>query len=71
MSPDAERAAEAREWLDKTALDLRGARVDLQAAPPPLEDALFHCQQAIEKAFKAYLAWHDSPFRKTHSLQLD
>jgi hypothetical protein len=22
-----------------------------------LEDALFHCQQAVEKAFKAFLTW--------------
>lgn len=31
-------------------------------------DALFHCQQAIEKALKAFLTWHDEPFRKTHDL---
>jgi hypothetical protein len=41
MSPEAERAAEAREWLLKAALDLRGARIDLDAVPPLLEDALF------------------------------
>lgn len=69
MSPEAERAAEAREWLAKVALDMRGARIDLQAVPPLVEDALFHCQQAIEKALKALLVWHDTPFRKTHSLE--
>ena len=69
MSPEAGRAAEAREWLSKAALDLRGARVDLAADPPLLEDALFHCQQAVEKALKAFLAWHDAPFRKTHSIE--
>jgi HEPN domain-containing protein len=37
--------------------------------PPILEDVLFHCQQACEKALKAFLAWHDVPFRKTHSLE--
>jgi HEPN domain-containing protein len=30
---------------------------------------LFHSQQAAEKALKAFLAWHDRPFRKTHSLE--
>jgi HEPN domain-containing protein len=30
---------------------------------------LFHCQQAVEKSLKAFLAWHDKPFRKTHSLE--
>jgi HEPN domain-containing protein len=69
MSPEAERAAEAREWLAKVALDLRGARIDLEAVPPLVEDALFHCQQAIEKTLKALLVWHDTPFRKTHSLE--
>jgi HEPN domain-containing protein len=28
----------------------------------------FHCQQAAEKALKAYLTWRDEPFEKTHSL---
>ena len=28
-----------------------------------------HCQQAVEKCFKAFLAWHDIQFRKTHSLE--
>jgi HEPN domain-containing protein len=69
MSPESERTAEAREWLLKVALDLRGARLDLDATPPLLEDALFHCQQAVEKALKALLVWHDRPFRKTHSLE--
>lgn len=69
MSPDAERTAEVREWMAKVAADLRGARIDLAATPPLLEDSLFHCQQAIEKVLKAFLTWHDRPFRKTHSLE--
>jgi len=69
MSPEAERAAEVRDWLTKAALDLRGAQIDLSAQPPLLEDALFHCQQVLEKALKAFLVWHDRSFRKTHSLE--
>jgi HEPN domain-containing protein len=69
MPPDPGRIAETREWLAKVVLDLRGARIDLDARPPLLEDALFHCQQIVEKALKAFLAWHDTPFRKTHSLE--
>ena len=34
-----------------------------------VEDVLFHCQQAVEKALKAFLTWHDRPFGKTHDLQ--
>jgi HEPN domain-containing protein len=30
---------------------------------------MFHSQQAAEKTMKAYLAYHDVPFRKTHSLE--
>ena len=63
MQHDPARVAETREWLEKVALDVRGARVDLDATPPLLEDALFHCQQAVEKALKGFLAWHDVPFR--------
>jgi HEPN domain-containing protein len=33
-----------------------------------LGDATFHCQQAVEKAMKAFLTWHDRIFRKTHDL---
>jgi HEPN domain-containing protein len=47
---------------------LRGADVDLAAVPPLIGDAAFHCQQAAEKALKAFLTWRDVPFRKTHDL---
>jgi HEPN domain-containing protein len=68
MAPDAERASETRAWLAKARLDLRAAAVDLDAEPPLLADALFHCQQSVEKSLKAFLAWHDRAFRKTHDL---
>jgi HEPN domain-containing protein len=68
MSRDDPRVADTRAWLRKAADDLRGAEVDLAAAPPLTGDAAFHCQQAAEKALKALLAWHDVPFRKTHDL---
>ena len=31
-------------------------------------EALFHCQQAAEKAPKAFLTFHEIAFRKTHDL---
>jgi HEPN domain-containing protein len=68
MPYDATRAADARGWLRKAADDLRGAEIDLAATPPLPGDAAFHCQQATEKALKAFLTWHDLPFRKTHDL---
>ena len=63
-----EKRKEIQAWLTKAANDLRGAEVDLAADPPLVEDALFHCQQAAEKAMKAFLTAHDTIFRKTHDL---
>lgn len=68
MRPDEARGADTRAWLVRAHEDLRGAVIDLAAEPPLLGDATFHCQQAVEKAMKAFLAWHDHPFRKTHDL---
>jgi len=65
-----EKVAEVRGWLVKAKDDIRGAEVDLGAVPPLLGDALFHCQQAAEKALKAFLTFHDCPFRKTHDLDV-
>lgn len=63
-----EKASEVRGWLEKAQLDLRCADADLAAVPPIVEDALFHCQQAAEKAMKAFLVAQDIPFKKTHDL---
>ena len=60
---------DVRSWLNRAANDLHAADVDIAAEPPLLEDALFHAQQAVEKAFKAFLTFHDTPFRKTHNLE--
>lgn len=68
MRHDPVKVEETRSWFRKAQDDLRAAAVDMGAHPPLLEDALFHCQQAVEKAMKGFLAWHDEPFRKTHSL---
>jgi HEPN domain-containing protein len=53
-------------WLAKAVDDLECATV--LAASGHGETALYHCQQAAEKALKAFLTWHDQPFRKTHNL---
>lgn len=66
MSPD--KLAEVRGWLVKAGDDLRAAEIDLAASPPLSGDALFHCQQAVEKVLKGFLTLHDRPFRKTHDL---
>ena len=65
MPPDA-RTVEALAWLSKADQDLGAARVLLDGYP---DVSLFHCQQAVEKALKAFLVWHDVPFRKSHDLR--
>jgi HEPN domain-containing protein len=55
-------------WLIKADHDLRSARRLYTDRPPLLDTAAYHCQQAAEKALKAYLALHDIPIRKTHLL---
>jgi HEPN domain-containing protein len=70
MAPDEARAEDVRAWLQKAALDLRVAEHETSAAEPGLwADVAFHAQQAAEKSLKAFLAWHDVPFRKTHNIE--
>ena len=68
MQPDPQRLADTASWLRKASNDLRYAGIDLAAQPAAPEDAVFHCQQAVEKALKAFLVWSDVPFPKSHDL---
>jgi len=56
------------EWLVRAKEDIETAAFLLTATPPYVRSAVFHCQQAVEKAMKAFLTWHDTPFRMTHNL---
>lgn len=69
MPHDPVRVADTRSWIEKALVDFRGAEADLAASPPVIEDVLFHAQQAVEKMLKAFLTWHDLPFRKTHAIE--
>jgi HEPN domain-containing protein len=69
MPTDDPRLEDARAWLAKAALDLRAADVELREPDAGLwGDVAFHAQ-AVEKALKAFLALHDRPIRKTHSIE--
>src|SRR5271165_1106792 len=68
MRPEDARLQDARAWLSKAELDLRAAAHET-SAEALWGDVVFHAQQAAEKAMKAFLAWHDVPFRKTHNLE--
>jgi len=50
MPHDPARAADTKAWLSKAGTDLRAATLDLAGDPPVLDDLVFHCQQAVEKA---------------------
>jgi HEPN domain-containing protein len=60
------RLEETRAWLHRARRDLRAARLLIEGDSHP--EALFHCQQAAEKALKAFLTFHQNPFRRTHDL---
>src|SRR5689334_7226087 len=70
MPPEKARREDVRAWLSKAALDLKAATHEMSAPDKELwGDILFHAQQAAQKSLKAFLAWHDVPFRKTHNLE--
>jgi HEPN domain-containing protein len=57
-----------RRRLTKAAHDLQSARI-LSDAPGGARDvAIYHCQQAAEKAVKGYLISRDEPFPKIHEI---
>src|SRR6202044_82100 len=55
--------------MEKARSDLRTTEALLALTPPEVGNALYHCQQAAEKAMKALLYWQDVPFHKTHELE--
>jgi HEPN domain-containing protein len=69
MSLDPQRVAECRAWLGRAWADLDSPSILLGADRSRPDTALFHCQQVVEKAWKAFLFWNDVPFRKTHDLR--
>ena len=57
-------------WLIKAQHDLASARKLATDPDAYLDTAVYHCQQAAEKAVKGFLAFHDLPFPKTHDLEV-
>jgi HEPN domain-containing protein len=55
-------------WLRKAAHDLAAAK-KLSGEGDPLDTAIYHCQQAAEKAVKAYLSHAGAPIEKTHDVE--
>lgn len=57
-------------WLTKAKHDLASARVLATSSPPLLDTAVYHCQQAAEKAVKAYLAFCDREAERIHDIEV-
>ena len=54
-------------WLTKALHDLETARL-VSSREDLLETAIYHCQQAAEKAVKGFLVFHGIAFQKTHDI---
>jgi HEPN domain-containing protein len=67
---DDARSALLRAWMQKARSDLGTARKLATGPDAYLDTAIYHCQQAAEKAIKALLVQHDLRFQKTHDLEL-
>ena len=65
-----EKRIEIQRWLIKSQRDLGSARRLMEGDEPYLDTAVYHCQQAAEKALKAFLTYHDIVFEKTHDLRV-
>jgi HEPN domain-containing protein len=57
-----------QEWLLKALHDLIAARLLAQTEPIVMDVAIYHCQQAAEKAVKAYLIFNDREPERTHDV---
>jgi HEPN domain-containing protein len=63
-------ASEAKAWMVKAWRDLETARRAAGGEPPFYDVAVYHCQQAAEKAVKAFLVHHGKPYEKTHDIEV-
>lgn len=57
-------------WLTKAKRDLASAHVLASNDPPLLDTAIYHCQQAAEKAVKGYLVYCDQEFERIHDIEV-
>jgi HEPN domain-containing protein len=55
--------------LRKAQHDLISVRKLIAGDDPIWDTAIYHCQQAAEKALKGFLVFHDIRFKKIHDLE--
>ena len=63
-------SSDAKAWMVKAWRDLETARRAANGEPPFYDVAVYHCQQAAEKAVKAFLVHHGKPYEKTHDIEV-
>jgi HEPN domain-containing protein len=56
-------------WLIKARNDLTTAREIGSLADGPLDTAIYHCQQASEKAVKGFLLFNDHRLERSHDVE--
>lgn len=56
-------------WLIKAQHDLASAHVLAANDSPLLDTAIYHCQQAAEKAVKGFLVFCDQEFERVHDVE--
>ena len=66
----ADAPAAAKAWMIKAWRDLQTACRVATGEPPFYDVAVYHCQQAAEKAVKAFLVHHGKPYEKTHDIEV-
>jgi HEPN domain-containing protein len=69
MTPPLFPTQEAIEWLAAAARDIRLAELALDDDPPLAGEALYHAQQAAEKALKAFLIANNVAYPLTHDIR--
>jgi HEPN domain-containing protein len=60
----------AKAWMIKAWRDLETARRVAGGKPPFYDVAVYHCQQAAEKAVKAFLIHHGKTYEQTHDIEV-
>lgn len=58
-----------RTWLVRAQHDLASAQVLSNHRPALLDTAIYHCQQAAEKAVKGFLAFCDEEVERIHDVE--
>ena len=58
-----------RAWLIKARHDLDTARQISGLPDGHLDAAIYHCQQAAEKAVKGFLAFHNHRLERSHDIE--